>query len=89
MQTSKSILLLSFCFVALLLLSLSLGSVYIPFLEVLKALSFQTLDNETWQYIIQNYRLPKTITSILVGGALSLCGLLVFWLVVPYPYADF
>ncbi|SHE90749.1 iron complex transport system permease protein [Psychroflexus salarius] len=76
MQTSKSILLLSFCFVALLLLSLSLGSVYIPFLEVLKALSFQTLDNETWQYIIQNYRLPKTITSILVGGALSLCGLL-------------
>ncbi len=34
------------------------------------------VENESWQYIIQNYRAPKAITAALVGGGLSLCGLL-------------
>lgn len=76
MKTKTSFLVLSIAFVALILTSLGLGSVYIPFSQVIKALSFQDLDNTTWEYIILNYRLPKTITSILIGGALSLCGLL-------------
>jgi len=32
--------------------------------------------DESWHYIIWNYRVPKAITAILVGGGLSLSGLL-------------
>jgi len=36
----------------------------------------QPLENPSWEYIIYNYRLPKMVTAILVGGGLSLSGLL-------------
>src|SRR5690606_239705 len=32
--------------------------------------------DESWRYIIVNYRLPKSLTAILVGSGLSLSGLL-------------
>ena len=57
-------------------LSLSLGSVHIPIKEILTALcSGQTID-ETHRYILFDYRLPKALTAILVGGGLSVSGLL-------------
>ncbi|OIQ28316.1 MAG: iron ABC transporter [Bacteroidetes bacterium MedPE-SWsnd-G2] len=59
----------------LFLLNISLGSVSIPVEEVLKSF-FIKIDNEAWYYIIQNYRLPKAITAILVGSGLSISGLL-------------
>lgn len=31
---------------------------------------------ESWQYIIQNYRIPKAITAILVGSGLGVAGLI-------------
>jgi iron complex transport system permease protein len=62
---------LVFCFV----LNLSLGSVSIPFSELIGSLLGHS-DNENWTYIIQNYRLPKAITSILVGSGLGISGLL-------------
>ena len=65
-------LVLLFCFV----LNLSLGSVAIPFNETLKSLFGGTIENESWQYIIWNYRIPKAFTAILVGSGLSLSGLL-------------
>jgi iron complex transport system permease protein len=34
------------------------------------------MQEETWQYILINYRLPKAITAILVGMGLSISGLL-------------
>src|SRR5690606_27926632 len=37
---------------------------------------FGTSENESWQYIIQDYRLPKAITAILVGSGLGISGLL-------------
>ena len=37
---------------------------------------FGNPDNESWTYIIQNYRLPKAITAILVGSGLGVSGLL-------------
>ena len=65
------ILLLFFFFV-----NISLGSVAIPVKEVFAALfNFQT-SNESWQYIITNFRLPKAITAVLVGSGLSISGLL-------------
>jgi iron complex transport system permease protein len=54
-----------------LLLNISLGSVNIPFKEVISSLF--GYEN---RYIITNYRLPKAVTAILVGSGLSVSGLL-------------
>ncbi len=35
-----------------------------------------SIKNESWHYILWNYRIPKAFTAILAGGALSLSGLL-------------
>ncbi|MCF6214081.1 MAG: iron ABC transporter permease [Flavobacteriaceae bacterium] len=58
------------------LLNLSFGSVSIPFKDVIYSLLGKETLNNTWQYIIVDYRLPKTITAILVGSSLALSGLL-------------
>ena len=66
-------------FLALILawvLNISLGSAAIPFKATLGALFGQEPENTAWQYIIYDYRLPKALTAILVGGGLSLSGLL-------------
>lgn len=55
--------------------NISLGSVHIPVLEVLKNLTGISSENDTWTYIITHYRLPKAITAVLVGSGLSVCGL--------------
>ena len=60
------------CFI----LNVSLGSVYIPIKSVFNCLIGNTLDNTSWQNIIQGYRLPKAITAILVGSGLGISGML-------------
>ncbi|MFK7832494.1 MAG: FecCD family ABC transporter permease [Winogradskyella sp.] len=62
---------LLFCFI----LNISLGSISIPFSEVLKSL-FGTSENSTWQIIVTDLRLPKAITAIMVGSGLGISGLL-------------
>ncbi|MDB2389022.1 iron ABC transporter permease [Flavobacteriaceae bacterium] len=57
-------------------LNLSLGSIYIPTEYIFTAFFSDTNINETWHYILMDYRLPKAITAILVGGGLSVSGLL-------------
>lgn len=61
------IALLIFCF----LVNISLGSVSIPLSEI-----FESFIGVSDNYIIQNYRLPKAITAILVGSGLGVSGLL-------------
>jgi iron complex transport system permease protein len=56
-------------------MNISLGSVSIPLEEVFKSI-FGNSENESWQYIIQDYRLPKAFTAILVGSGLGVSGLL-------------
>lgn len=65
-----------FLFLSIVLLNISLGSVDIPFSETLSALFDGNTANESWKYIILEYRLPKAITAILVGSGLALSGLL-------------
>ena len=60
----------------LFVLNISLGSVSIPFKDVLNTLFGGIPSKETWETIIINFRLPKAITAILVGSGLSICGLL-------------
>ena len=65
-------LVLVFCFI----LNISLGSVYIPLKDIFKSIIGVATEQESWQYIIQNYRLPKAFTAILVGSGLGISGLL-------------
>ncbi len=68
----------TFLFVLLLLgffLSICLGSVPIPFKQVIVVLSGQSPGQSAWDEIIINYRLSKSFTALLAGAALSLAGL--------------
>jgi len=58
------------------LINLSLGSISIPFKSIFNSLLGSEHINQSWQYIITDYRLPKTITTILVGSSLAISGLL-------------
>ena len=58
------------------LLNISLGSVNIPFREVIAALFTAEGSKESWQYIIMDYRLPKAFTSVLAGSGLAVSGML-------------
>ncbi|WP_262921494.1 FecCD family ABC transporter permease [Psychroserpens algicola] len=62
---------LLFCF----FMNISLGSVSIPIQDIFHSI-LGTSEHESWQYIIQNYRLPKAFTAILVGSGLGVSGLL-------------
>lgn len=56
-------------------LDLLLGSVSIPFNEIIKILFVGDATKESWQIIILESRLPKAIAAILCGSALSVAGL--------------
>lgn len=64
------VLLLTLCF----LLSISLGSVDISVGYIFNHF-FGTPDNQVWSNIIQNFRIPKALTSMLAGSALAISGL--------------
>ena len=57
-------------------LNLITGSVQIPFADVLNILCGRFTGKESWQYIILENRLPQTLTAILCGASLSVCGLM-------------
>lgn len=56
--------------------NISLGSVNIPFEATIQHLFLSGSTDDSWHYIIWNYRIPKAVTAILVGSGLSLSGLL-------------
>lgn len=62
--------------VAAIITNISLGSVDIPFKDVFKTLTGGLQSEDTWSYIIFNYRLPKAITAVMVGSGLAIGGLL-------------
>ena len=66
------IVLLIVCF----FVNISLGSVSIPLKAIVNSLIGNATEQETWQLIIQNYRLPKALTAIIVGSGLGISGLL-------------
>lgn len=72
----KWFLVLTIALLLSMLLNISLGSVSIPFKDTIKVLFGGTLKTTSWEYIILNYRIPKALTAILVGGGLAVSGLL-------------
>ena len=57
-------------------INISLGTVSIPLKEVFFSLFGGEAIKSSWQFIILEYRLPKAITAILVGGGLAVSGLI-------------
>jgi len=64
-------LVLTFVLIVCFFVNISFGSVSIPLGSI-----FDSLIGTTDNYIIQNYRLPKAFTAILVGSGLGISGLL-------------
>ncbi len=61
--------------IALFLLSLTLGSVRIPLRQIVVILWGGEADKATWVTIVYAFRLPKAVTAVLAGAALSVSGL--------------
>ncbi|WP_029033750.1 FecCD family ABC transporter permease [Salinimicrobium terrae] len=80
MQTSRTyttvLFLLLGVTVAVWFLNISLGSVNIPFKDVLAVLFSSEVENDNWHYIIMEYRIPKAFTSVLAGSGLAVSGML-------------
>jgi iron complex transport system permease protein len=60
----------------LFVINISIGAISIPFADVFNSLIGKTASKNSWEFIIFDYRLPKAITAVLVGMALSISGLL-------------
>ncbi len=65
----------SLLLVVLFLLDMFLGSVTIPFREIIAALFTGQAAKPEWEVIIFDFRLPKAITALMSGFALSVSGL--------------
>jgi iron complex transport system permease protein len=57
------------------LLSLAIGSINIPLRDVIKILLGKTSEKASWENIVLMFRLPRAVTAILAGAALSVAGL--------------
>lgn len=58
-------------------LNLSLGTIPIPFRDVVEILfDGEKVDNEIWRNIVWKSRYPQTITALVAGAGLSISGLL-------------
>ena len=75
-QTQNILFLLLFLLLlAAIASSLMLGSVKIPLTQTLRVLFGQPVEKNAWVTIILQYRVPKVITALLAGAALSISGL--------------
>lgn len=66
---------LSACVLLFLVLDIALGSVRIPVGEVVRIVSGGESDSVAWYKIVHSIRIPKAVTAILAGAALSVSGL--------------
>ena len=71
----RTILLLTAALILLFIANLALGSVYIPFGDVVSILTGTAVENDGWRQIVLEFRLPRALTAVLVGGGLAVCGL--------------
>lgn len=61
--------------ILLFLVNLVLGSVDIPLGDIIGILLGESSSNDAWSKIVTNIRLPRAMTAILAGSALSIGGL--------------
>lgn len=71
----RTLILLSLSLLVALFINLSLGSVAIPAGNIIKILLGQPVENQAWYNIFWQFRFPKAITALAVGGSLAISGL--------------
>lgn len=71
-----SLLLLLAAVIALFFVHLTMGSADMPFGDVMSTLFGGNIENGKWELIIMEWRLPRAVTALLMGAALSVAGLL-------------
>jgi iron complex transport system permease protein len=74
-RSTLALLILVGLLAGILILSLLVGSVQIPLLDVLRILGGDTSLRASWIDIVRDFRLPKTLTALLAGAALGVSGL--------------
>jgi iron complex transport system permease protein len=74
-RTGMWFILLVALLLALVVVDLMTGAVKIPAFRVISILTGATSDNAVWNTILFDFRLPKMITAVLAGAALSISGL--------------
>jgi len=62
--------------IALFVANLLYGSVSIPFNAVVKILTDMSVENEAWNHIVLQARLPQAVTALFAGSSLAVSGLL-------------
>lgn len=67
---------LIFIMIVAFLVNISFGSVAIPINQIIKGLFGNSMEKESWEIILFNFRLPKAFTAIFVGIGLAISGLL-------------
>lgn len=67
---------LIFIMIFAFLVNISFGSVTIPINQIIKGLLGSSMEKESWEIILFNFRLPKAFTAIFVGIGLAISGLL-------------
>lgn len=75
LRTTSGWIILIAVLITLFTLDLSLGSVSIPFSELVRILAGMATFEPAWAEIVWDFRMPKAITCILAGSALALAGL--------------
>lgn len=71
----RTCILLVLLIIVLFFADIVLGSVWIPIDEIFQVLIGGESEKSSWQNIILQFRLPRALTGILVGSALSVSGL--------------
>ncbi len=62
--------------VVLFIANLFLGAIHIPAADVLRILTGDAAEKESWNYIVIQSRLPQAMTALLCGGSLAVSGLM-------------
>ncbi len=70
------LLLLVLSTLVLFCINLAFGSVAIPLADILTVLLGGKPEQETWQSIVLQFRLPKAMTAVLAGSGLAISGLM-------------
>ncbi len=72
---AKLLIWLPLAIIGLFVLNISLGSIHIPFDQIISVLIGGEADKASWANIILNFRLPKALSAIAVGAGLAISGL--------------
>ena len=72
----KRLIVLPILLIVLFILNISLGSVLIPFGDILSILAGNEGNNPVWFDIVWDFRMTKALTCVLAGAALAIGGLL-------------